>query len=187
MERSSAFTLCLTIVNIGLVVAALVGYVREGNPLSWAAFSERMRFTRMTGRLWGWSIASALGFGILALLVNSFAAWIFTLLHFEIAEFATGRASLSLQVVTLFFNIVGEELWWRGYILPRQELAFGKYTWLVHGLLWACFHLYKWYAVPFMLITCQIIPFVAQRTRSTWPGVVSHLFVNGAGTVMAYL
>jgi len=27
------------------------------------------------------------------------------------------------------------ELWWRGYILPRQELAFGRWTWIIHGLL----------------------------------------------------
>jgi len=29
-----------------------------------------------------------------------------------------------MNVIVLFFNIVGEELWWRGYILPRQELTF---------------------------------------------------------------
>jgi hypothetical protein len=29
-------------------------------------------------------------------------------------------------VVMLVCNIGGEELWWRGYVLPRQELAFGK-------------------------------------------------------------
>ena len=28
----------------------------------------------------------------------------------------------------LFFNIFGEEFWWRGYILPRQELVMGKYA-----------------------------------------------------------
>src|SRR5262245_47483043 len=28
-------------------------------------------------------------------------------------------------VVMLVGNIGGEELWWRGYVLPRQELAFG--------------------------------------------------------------
>jgi hypothetical protein len=42
----------------------------------------------------------------------------------------------------LVFNIVGEELWWRGYALPRQELAFGKMTWVVHGIFWSAFHLF---------------------------------------------
>jgi membrane protease YdiL (CAAX protease family) len=41
-----------------------------------------------------------------------------------------------LFIVLLFFNIAGEELWWRGYIFPRQEKTYGRWTWLIHGLLW---------------------------------------------------
>src|SRR5690242_6436799 len=37
-------------------------------------------------------------------------------------------------VLILVWNIGGEELWWRGYVLPRQELAFGTATWVVHGI-----------------------------------------------------
>ena len=33
-----------------------------------------------------------------------------------------------------FFNIFGEEFWWRGYILPRQAGLTGKWTWLVQGI-----------------------------------------------------
>jgi len=37
-------------------------------------------------------------------------------------------------VVILVCNIGGEELWWRGYVLPRQELAFGRARGLSTGL-----------------------------------------------------
>jgi membrane protease YdiL (CAAX protease family) len=97
------------------------------------------------------------------------------------------RMPFWLNAIVLFFNIFGEELWWRGYILPRQELTHGKNTWLLHGVLWACFHMFKWYAVPFMLITCQVIPYVAQRTKNTWPGIINHLVINGAGMIMTSL
>ncbi len=30
------------------------------------------------------------------------------------------------MTITLVFNILGEEFWWRGVVLPRQELAFGN-------------------------------------------------------------
>ena len=40
-----------------------------------------------------------------------------------------------LYAIILSFNIFGEELWWRGYILPRQELSHGRFTWLIHGLI----------------------------------------------------
>lgn len=38
--------------------------------------------------------------------------------------------------IILVFNILGEEFWWRGIVLPRQELSFGKWTWAAHGTMW---------------------------------------------------
>ena len=84
-------------------------------------------------------------------------------------------------VVMLIFNIGGEELWWRGYVLPRQELAFGRITWIIHGVLWSAFHLFMqpslWDTVR-MAITGVALSFVAQRTKSTWPGIVGHSIGN---------
>lgn len=84
-------------------------------------------------------------------------------------------------VVMLVCNIGGEELWWRGYVLPRQELAFGKSAWVIHGILWSAFHLFMqptlWDTVR-MAITGVALSFVAQRTKSTWPGIVGHSFGN---------
>jgi membrane protease YdiL (CAAX protease family) len=84
-------------------------------------------------------------------------------------------------VVMLVCNIGGEELWWRGYVLPRQELAFGKVAWVIHGIFWSVFHLFMqptlWDTVR-MSITGVALSFVAQRTRSTWPGIVGHSFGN---------
>ena len=84
--------------------------------------------------------------------------------------------------VTMFvFNIGGEELWWRGYVLPRQELWFGKMTWVVHGVFWSAFHLFMqpmlWDTVR-MAISGVALAYVAQHTKSTWPGIVGHTFSN---------
>jgi membrane protease YdiL (CAAX protease family) len=84
-------------------------------------------------------------------------------------------------VVMLVCNIGGEELWWRGYVLPRQELAFGRTAWIVHGISWSIFHLFMqptlWDTVR-MAITGVALSFVAQRTKSTWPSIVGHSFGN---------
>lgn len=83
--------------------------------------------------------------------------------------------------VLLVGNIAGEELWWRGYLLPRQELAHGQSTWLIHGILWAAFHLFfqttAWDLVR-MLPTCCALAFVAQHKKNTWPGMIGHTFGN---------
>ena len=83
--------------------------------------------------------------------------------------------------IILVLNIGGEELWWRGYVLPRQELTFGKATWVIHGISWSAFHLFMqptlWDTVR-MSITGVALAFVAQHTKSTWPGIIGHSFGN---------
>jgi membrane protease YdiL (CAAX protease family) len=83
-----------------------------------------------------------------------------------------------LFVVQLFFNIAGEELWWRGYLLPRQELAFGRQTWLVHGLLWWGFHAFKWWDMVAVLPLALLLSYAAQRTQNNWVPTIAHLLAN---------
>ena len=84
-------------------------------------------------------------------------------------------------LVLLIGNIAGEELWWRGYLLPRQELVHGSATWILHGVLWAAFHLFfqttMWDMVR-MVPSCCALAFVAQHRANTWPGIVGHTFGN---------
>lgn len=94
------------------------------------------------------------------------------------ASMTTSWASWGIVVILLFqmmFNAMSEELWWRGYILPRQELSYGTRAWVVNGLLWALFHapVYPWLALaqlPFYLA----VPFVTQRIKNTWTEMLIH-------------
>jgi len=83
-----------------------------------------------------------------------------------------------LFAVHLFFNIAGEELWWRGYVLPRQELAFGSQTWLVHGLLWTGFHAFKWWDLLAVLPVALVLSYAAQRSKNNWIPTIAHLLAN---------
>jgi len=47
---------------------------------------------------------------------------------------------LLLWVPFFTMNIIGEELWWRGFIQPRQEPKFGRFTWIIQGVLHPGFH-----------------------------------------------
>ena len=81
-------------------------------------------------------------------------------------------------------NIVGEELLFRGYLLPLQERAHGRRAWLVNGVMWNLWHVFwRWQmaaSLPFHLL----VPFVAQKTRSTWPGLVAHGLLNSIVIVL---
>jgi len=91
--------------------------------------------------------------------------------------------ALYYLAVLLLCNVAGEELWWRGYLLPRQEVAHGRGAWMIHGTLWAMFHLFfQWtvWDLVRMVPTCCALSFVAQHRQNTWPGVIAHTFGNSA-------
>jgi membrane protease YdiL (CAAX protease family) len=92
-----------------------------------------------------------------------------------------------LLLVYLFYvllNVFGEELWWRGYILPRQELAFGKWSWLVHGIFWNLFHSFFYWELIMLLPGCLALSFVAYKSKSTWPGIIAHFVASLPSLVM---
>jgi membrane protease YdiL (CAAX protease family) len=77
--------------------------------------------------------------------------------------------------VFFFFNIFGEEFLWRGYIQPRQELLNKKFTWLVHGLLWARWHLPMGLDLIFSALPIFfILPAIVQirKNTSVWISII---------------
>lgn len=77
-------------------------------------------------------------------------------------------------------NILGEEFLWRGVMLPRQEIAFGKYTWLIHGFGWGLFHIaFGWQLLITLIPLIFIQSYIVQRTKNSWIGVIMHGGLNG--------
>lgn len=188
--------------HITLFVAALMAYRLEGNPLSWSAFLNRFRLNTFGKRAWLWIIAVfvsgytlyvflitltnlALGSGLLViphwvpLVIDPRLPQTAQSIHLLFGDNARGDWTILFLYLTVhFFNITGEEFWWRGYILPRQELTHGKWTWVIHGTLWAIFHITQWWTIIALLPSILLLSLMAQRLRSTWPGIVVHSLMN---------
>jgi len=184
MPIGNAQFIAMALLNVGLLAAAVIGYLLEGNPLTWSGFARRMRLTRMSGRVWQWTLLGTVFLLLLSLAVNLVAVTLFKAINFALPSQPLGNRPLWMIVTSLFLNIVGEEIWWRGYIFPRQEVAFGKKAFMVQWILWPLFHIVRWYEVPFMYLTQWVIPFIAQRTKNTWPGIISHASLNSAGFLL---
>jgi membrane protease YdiL (CAAX protease family) len=82
----------------------------------------------------------------------------------------------------LFFNIMGEECMWRGYIMPRQEVVYGRWTWLVHGSFWLLFHApFGWQLMITLVPVLYIESYIVQKRRNTWTGVLIHVVFGVIG------
>jgi membrane protease YdiL (CAAX protease family) len=90
----------------------------------------------------------------------------------------------SFQIVFFFFNIFGEEFWWRGYIFPRQELTHGKKTWVIHGILWTLFHFFWKWNLLILLPGALAASFVVQKLKNTTVLIIVHIAVNTIGSTI---
>jgi len=171
----------------GMLVASLVGLVLEGHPLNWGSLKERFRLKKLDARGWLWTLVGLVSLLTISVLANFVLGTVYKTLSFTPPAVTPHIKDISLLLVMLVFNILGEEFWWRGFIQPRQELTFGNKTFIVHGGLWAFFHAFKWWAVPAMFVVCMVVPYITQRTKSTVPSLVLHLIQNGLGIIVVMM
>ena len=73
-----------------------------------------------------------------------------------------------------FNTILGEELLFRGYVLPRMNGVFGRRDWVANGVLFAVYHLHMPWAIPATLLVTFIVSYPTQLYRSAWVGIAVH-------------
>lgn len=199
----AGFIITTTIPLACMFFTAIFIYPLENR--SFKGFKNRYRITRINAKdvLWGIGI-SLIGMMAMGILSNVTVKLITegiikvpnnlpllmdpnpVLNRANLSRFVGGDISgdwsiIFAYAIMLFFNIFGEELLWRGYILPRQEKAFGNKAWIIHGILWTLFHSFKWWDMLGMLPICLLTGYIAQKRKSIWPGVIAHSITNSMG------
>jgi len=193
-----------------MLVSALIAYQLEGSTWSWLSIKDRFRLKPLRGTDWLWTLGLLVVYIGGYLLLQPTARWLADSAFLKPPPFlpavvdprvmqagiptemmgVTLKGNWSVPLVyalVLAFNIYGEEFWWRGYILPRQEPALGKWTWVVHGLLWNLFHVFWWWNQIALLPQTLRLSFVAFKLKNTTPGIIAHWLNNGLGLVLILL
>jgi membrane protease YdiL (CAAX protease family) len=179
---------CLT---AGLVwqFVLLVGLLwREQRTLRWSTTRQALwlrspkspRSGRVGGRVWL----------VLIPLIAAFAVvdgvpWVTGPSDRDFSKFLdsnVGHAFLSgawgwyaLILVWFVFNtVLGEELLFRGFLLPRMNGVFGRGDWVANGVLFAGYHLHVPWVMPATLLDTFILAYPTKRYRSAWIGIAVH-------------
>jgi len=149
------YTLTLTGPVALLFAASFAALKIDGYKLNRRTIRLRFRLFRLSKREWIWTVGLTLFMFAGNFLLFPTQDWLLDNRNLSLPDYlpstldprvtvqgippefeTTPLAWLILfQLLFLFFNIFGEEFWWRGYILPRQEIVYGHYTWIVHGVL----------------------------------------------------
>ncbi|HEX5896309.1 MAG TPA: type II CAAX endopeptidase family protein [Thermoleophilaceae bacterium] len=79
-----------------------------------------------------------------------------------------------IATLSVFNTVLGEELLFRGYLLPRMNGRFGRRDWLANGVLFAGYHLHTPWVIPTTLLDTFILSYPSKRYRSSLIGIAVH-------------
>jgi membrane protease YdiL (CAAX protease family) len=148
--------------------------------------AEQLRLRPMSGREWRVSVVALVVALALTSMMYLFNATVWPQLpsHPVFMQIEALKPAqfylLALWVPIFALNIIGEELWWRGFIQTRQGPVFGATTWVLQGLLHLAFHASFGPGIMFVLLPVVfVIPWAVQRTGNTSVGMFLHAAING--------
>ena len=170
------------------LVLVLLLLRREQGRLTWSGIRDGLwlhaptspRSGRRGGRVW-WSVVPyLLGFGLWTLVPSipgpsprDLGAFLESTAGGDF--FAGSWGWFAVVVLLAVLNTaLGEELLFRGLLLPRMQGVFGRGDWLANGVLFALYHLHTPWTIPSALSDSIFLAYPSSRFRSAWMGIVVH-------------
>jgi uncharacterized protein len=195
----------LAVLTVGLawqLALVMILLYRETGTLRWSTIRPRLwlqqprspRTGAVDRRLWWWLIPLFLLTVGYEMQINGMVERLWVTLFPALAEpptfsmsgflgSAEGRAELvgawgffALFLVSAVLNtVLGEELLFRGLLLPRMTGAFGRWSWIVNGLLFGLYHLHQpWGMADSAVEGMFLLAYSSKRFQSAWFGIILH-------------
>lgn len=204
----AGYLICFqTIPFLFIFVLALLLYKKEGNSFIWKKFKERMRLNFNIKILFIGIILFFFGI-LMYLLLQPFTVKLASIPLFAPPEWfgpdlhplkqgthgsfmgkpLAGEYWIPIvYIIGWFMNIASEELLFRGYMMPRMELSFNKKAWLINASCWWVWHCFWRWQLAALLPFILLLPFVAQKSKSTVPGLIAHGAMNFIAVILISL
>jgi membrane protease YdiL (CAAX protease family) len=205
----------LAVLTVGLVwqfILVVLLLRQEAGTFSWSELRRRLWLTtprdpqtgKPHGRLWLWIIPLILLSTLYAMQISPVLARLWVAAFPFLAEppgysFGAALATpdnkahlvgawgiFALVVVEALFNtVLGEELLFRGLLLPRMAGVFGRWAWAVNGLLFGLYHLHQpWGMLDYAVQGMLLLALPSRSLRSSWFGIISH---SGQSVYLTFL
>ena len=186
-----ALLICLTAGLIWQFALVLILVRRELGGLEWSRVRDALwlrpprdpKTGRVGGKVWLWALPFAvlvaiwqLGTG--GLIPGPSVRDLGDFLGSDRGEafFSGAWGWFAVVVVFVVFNtVIGEELLFRGLLLPRMQAVFGKRDWVANGVLFTLYHLHQPWSMPTTLVEGIFLEaYPSRRFQSAWMGIIVH-------------
>ena len=184
-----ALLLCITAGLVWQFVLTLILTRREQGTLRWSRVRDALwlraphapRSGRVGGRVWLWALPFVLLFGLWA----AFGINIPGPSNSDLTEFlpsASGQEFFRgawgwfavVVVLQVFNTVLGEDLLFRGLLLPRIRGVFGRDDFIANGVLFAFYHLHTPWSIPAALADIILTAYPTRRLESVWMSIIVH-------------
>jgi membrane protease YdiL (CAAX protease family) len=181
----------LILLTAGLVwqfLLVLILMKRELGTLRWSRLRDALwlrsprnpKSGRVGGRVWWWLVPFIFIFGLEQAIpgisgptARDFAEFLDTDAGKEFFQGAWGWYAVTV-VLAIFNTILGEELLFRGVLLPRMRGVFGRGDWVANGVLFSLYHLHVPWVIPTSLVDIFALSYPSRRFQSAWMGIIIH-------------
>ena len=185
---AQALLICLTAGLVWQFVLVLILTRRELGGLQWSRVREALwlraprdpKSGRVGGRVWWWVLPFIVLFAIEAALpaipgpsVRDFADFLDSDRGADFFHGAWGWFAV-IVVFAVFNTVLGEELLFRGLLLPRMRSVFGRGDFVANGALFALYHLHTPWVIPTSLVDIFALAYPSRRFQSAWMGIIVH-------------
>jgi membrane protease YdiL (CAAX protease family) len=193
------------------LVVALVLLRREGYPLTLRGLRDRARLRFPKGwKKWALAIAvMVLAFGLSALTgpINKAVASTPGFIPPEYWPPATNPNAVITSIEGVFpdvtlagnwiffimmffiygliFNIIGEELYYRSFLLPKMRGVFGRWDWVANGVLFTLKHIYQRWIYIGILPGALAMAFLGGPIGSVYLSMIFHWLANNLMPLIA--
>ena len=82
-----------------------------------------------------------------------------------------------IMSICLLLNILAEEIYFRGWLLPKMQ-NFGKWSWVLNGLLFALYHTFQLWLFPMLFVLSLATTLTVYLSKSILPAFLTHIIAN---------
>ncbi len=184
-----ALLICLTAGLIWQFVLVLILIRRELGGFDWPRVREALwlqaprdpKTGHMGGRVWWWALFFVVLFVLWALVpaipgpsVRDFGDFLGSDRAEDFFRGAWGWFAV-VVMLAVFNTVLGEELLFRGLLLPRMQGVFGRRDWVANGALFALYHLHQpWSILNSFVDGIFLLAYPSRRFESAWMGIIVH-------------
>src|SRR5215203_5820923 len=185
---AQALLICIAVGLIWQFVLVLILTRRELGGLEWPRVREALwlrrprdpKTGRVGGRVWWWVLPFVVLFALEEVLsipgpsVRDFGDFLDSDRGEDFFRGAWGWFAV-VVVLAVFNTVLGEELLFRGLLLPRMQGVFGRRDWVVNGALFALYHMHLPWIIPSTFVDgIFLLAYPSRRFQSAWVGIIVH-------------